>query len=315
MSVQRVRITEVSPRDGLQNEPGIIPTAQKIELIRRLCRAGVDEVEVTSFVSPRWVPQLADAAEVCDALAREAPGGVVLSALVPNERGLQGVLDANARADRMLISKVSVFTAASETFCQRNTNGSIAETIQRFAPVVHRAHGCGLRVRGYVSCIVACPFEGPIAPRAVVAVACRLLDLGVDELDLGDTIGAAVPGSIRAVLETAPPAFHLADAERFTLHLHDTFGQAAACVRTALDMGVRSFDGSVAGLGGCPYAGTPGPNGKRAPGNISTQTLVRTIREAGYTTGASLDTLEDAGLYAQEIVGTPRRQTAAEGAA
>lgn len=305
---EHVRITDVGPRDGLQNEPGVIPTAEKAELVRLLCGTGVDEVEVTSFVSPKWVPQLGDAAELLNQLRPIAESGVpLLSALVPNERGMQGALEANVRAGRRQVGKVAVFTAASETFCKRNINTSIDESIQRFIPVVQQAKQAGLRIRGYVSCVIACPFEGPIAPQAVIDVSNKLWDIGIDELDLGDTIGAGRPESIASLLQAITRHHTVTNPETFTLHLHDTFGRAADCVKAALDLGVRSFDGAVAGLGGCPYASTPG---KRAPGNISTETLVRTIHDAGYQTNVNLDKLEEAGRFAMKIVGEARRRAA-----
>ncbi len=312
--MERVRITDVSPRDGLQNEPGIIPTTDKVELIRRLCLTGVDEVEVTSFVSPKWVPQLADAQEVCASLSPLPPGGrigghPVFSVLVPNEKGMASALDVNAR--RHVLSKVSVFTAASETFSKKNTNATIAETLERFVPVMEVAHDESLPVRAYISCVIACPFEGPISPAAVAHVARQLVDLGADEIDLGDTIGAGTPDTIRAML--AAVRAELGDswlpAHRLTLHLHDTFGRAADCVNAALDFGVRSFDGSVAGLGGCPYASTPG---KRAPGNISTELLVQTIHNAGYTTGVDTARLAEAADFARSIVAASRSTRAEE---
>lgn len=232
----------------------------------------------------------------------------VFSALVPNERGLQGALDVNKVARGRLISKVSVFTAASETFSKRNTNATIAETLDRFHPVVVGAKREGLLVRGYVSCVIACPFEGPIAPEAVVDVSKRLFDLGVDEIDLGDTIGAGTPETITTLLKTYERTLPMRGAGvPVTVHLHDTFGRAADCVKTALELGIRSFDGSVAGLGGCPYASTPG---KQAPGNISTELLVRTIHGAGYQTGVDLAKLEDAAAYAREIVSKSRLRAA-----
>jgi hydroxymethylglutaryl-CoA lyase len=513
---ERVRITDVSPRDGLQNEPGVIPAGEKVRLVGAVMGCGVDEVEVTSFVSPRWVPQLGDAAEVMAGVAglpsrreglgvgertsmgtggknpplappsgrgtgslpsrREGLGvgdggrwrppprereallkaqalrkaetgperalwaalrqrefmqlkfrrqhaigpfivdffcqerllaveldgrshetaearrhdaertryleslgiavlrfsdddavrqtegvakrireiawgrpalggvrgagewewaeenpplappsgrgtdanpplgrpsgrGIVLSALVPNEKGLEGVLKVNAAAaggdvarGGPLIGKVSVFAAASETFSQRNTNGSIDEVIGRFGPVVERAHGAGLRVRGYVSTVIACPFEGAIEPGVVARVARKLIEVGVDEIDLGDTIGAGTAGSVGAMLEAVRGEVGSAwwDAEKLTLHLHDTFGRAPECVVEALRRGVRSFDGSVAGLGGCPYASVPG---RRAPGNISTEVLVRTVHGAGYVTGVDEERLARAAEVAREIVG------------
>lgn len=321
---ERVRITDVSPRDGLQNEPGLIATSDKVRLIRLLAATGVDEIEATSFVSPKWVPQLGDAAVVLKALAADAPPRTagagappVLSALVPNERGLEAALAANAAAGKLLISKVSVFTAASETFARRNTNASIAETLDRFKPVLTQAHRSGLVVRGYLSCAVACPFEGPIAPAVVADWSGRLLDLGVDELDLGDTIGAGTADTTRAMLDAVgrvcPPS---GERVPVTLHLHDTFGHAAESVRAALDMGVRSFDGSVAGLGGCPYASKTLPDGSvlRAPGNISTELLVRTIHAAGFTTGVSLAALDHAAAQARLIVATARAMAGGSGA-
>jgi len=304
---ERVRITDVAPRDGLQNEPGFVPTASKAELVRALSGAGVREVEVTSFVRPEWVPQLGDAAALCDLLAGHKPEGVRYSALVPNEKGLEGVLAANERAGMKLIDKVSVFTAASETFSRKNTNGSIAETIERFRPVVAGAQRNGLAVRGYVSCVVACPFEGPIEPFAVAAVATRLADLGVDEIDLGDTIGAGTGATFGRVLSTTLQALDEAhewtDASRVTVHLHDTHGLAAECVRVALELGVRSFDGSVAGLGGCPFASTPE---RRAPGNISTELLVREVERAGLRHEVDMDALGAAAEMARRLVSESR---------
>ncbi len=312
-----VRITDVSPRDGLQNEPGVIPTERKVRLIELLSRTGANEIEITSFVSPKWVPQLGDAEEVVagvlelmprvrgDAHPPLPPGEgqgrgafPLLSALVPNIRGLERVLALNERAGFPLIGKVSVFTAASETFSQRNTNATIAQTIERFRPVVDAAIDADLDIRGYISCAIACPFEGAIAPLKVLEVARMLDTIGIDEIDLGDTIGVAYPADIAALLS----AFTDFPGD-LTLHLHDTFGRAADCVRTALEMGVRSFDGSVAGLGGCPYASTPG---NRAPGNIATELLNRTIRDAGYATNIDADALAEAAAYANRIVAESR---------
>ncbi|MEM1166323.1 MAG: hydroxymethylglutaryl-CoA lyase [Planctomycetota bacterium] len=282
----RVRITDVSPRDGLQNEPigdhGPIPTERKADLVRAAAATSVDEVELTSFVSPKWVPQLGDAAHLCALIADEARAWTCTrSALVPNERGLDALLEANARAGFPLINKLSVFTAASETFSRRNTNATIDETLERFEPVARRAADAGLALRGYISCAVACPFEGPIEPEAVARVAASLAALGIHDIDLGDTIGKATPDSITAVINTV--AAHLgppgdADDPRLTIHLHDTFGGAAACVEAAIALGVRSFDAAFGGLGGCPYAST---DTTRAPGNIAMRTLLDTIEHAG----------------------------------
>jgi len=309
----RVRITDVSPRDGLQNEEAIIPVADKVRLVTMLCQAGVDEIEVTSFVSPKWVPQLGDAAEVLRAVVASPspqagqPRRGQLSALVPNARGFEAAEALAAELGRWPVQKLSVFTAASETFNQKNTNASIAESIERFRPVIAGARSAGLRVRGYISCVIACPFEGPIAVDQVASVARLLEELGVDEIDLGDTIGTGDAHSTRAMLdavvyELGPQWLGVDDAgePRLTLHLHDTFGRAVDCVRAALDVGVRSFDGAVGGLGGCPYASTPQ---KRAPGNINTLALVRAVHAAGFTTGVNEDALIDAAHFALKVVG------------
>lgn len=283
---EHVRITDVAPRDGLQNEAGFVPTERKAALVRALAASGVDEVEVTSFVSPRWVPQLGDAAELCGILSADKPTGIIYSSLVPNERGMETLLEVNQAAGRRLIDKVSVFTAASETFSQKNTNASISETIDRFRRVIAMAKEGGLVTRGYVSCIVDCPFEGPVEPFTVASVAGRLADLGVDEIDLGDTTGTGTPESIGRVTSTAlqylDESHDWSDASKFTLHLHDTHGRAAGCVRVALELGVRSFDGAAGGLGGCPFAST---EHARAPGNISTATLLDAIEAAGLIHG------------------------------
>lgn len=289
--METVRITDVAPRDGLQNEPDPIPTEAKIRMVEHLVASGVAEVEVSSFVSARWIPQLADAAAVFDGLRGLDRGGTVFSALVPNEKGLGQALAVNAGGDRRMIDKVSVFTAASDTFSKKNTNATIVETIERFRPMMVTAHAEGLPVRGYVSCVIACPFEGAIAPERVADVCGLLLDLGVDELDLGDTIGAGTPESLTPLLEKLYQRLGETVMQRATLHLHDTNGRAVDCVRLALDAGMRSFDGAAGGLGGCPYASTPG---KRAPGNIATQALVRAIEDAGFATGVDVAALDRA---------------------
>jgi hydroxymethylglutaryl-CoA lyase len=319
----RVRITDVSPRDGLQNEPGVIDTAEKIHLVEMLASTGVDEVEITSFVNPSWVPQLADAADVAEGVrtfvegvrmvtgvipregARdEARGGLpVFSVLVPNERGFDAALEVHERG---LDLKAAMFTAASETFSRRNTNASIDETLERFRPIVPRAIEAGMPMRFYVSCAVACPYEGPVSPAQVAAVSAELLDLVPDgaergrvDLDLGDTIGVAHPDDIAALLGAMTDRLGDGVLGQTTLHLHDTHGRAAACVKTALGLGVRSFDGSVAGLGGCPFAST---DGARAPGNIATETLVSAVHEAGHETGVDLDLLREAAAHARRLV-------------
>ena len=253
MKTERVRIVEVGPRDGLQNEARPVPTEVKIAFVDGLSGAGFDEIEVSSFVSPKWIPQLADA-EAVFAGIRRAPG-VIYMALVPNLEGLE-----RARAAR--VDKIAVFTAASETFSRKNTNASIAETLERFRPVVARAD---VPVRGYISTAFHCPFEGPIAPEQVLPVARALLELGCAELSIGDTIGKATPEEVTRLLElllspALPPNI-------LAVHLHDTFGNAVANARAAHRMGIRVFDASAGGIGGCPYA--PG-----APGNVATEALV-----------------------------------------
>ncbi len=304
-----IRITEVSPRDGLQNEPARVPTDRKADLVRACAATGADEIEITSFVSPKWIPQLGDAAELCALLAEDKPGHTVYSALVPNDKGMQRLLEANeaARAAGFdtLIDKASVFTAASESFSQKNTNASIAEAIERFRPVQQMTADAGLRLRAYISCVIACPFEGPIEPAAVAEVAARLVELGADEIDLGDTIGAGDPETTAAMLEyvraeIGPEWF---TPDRLTLHLHDTFARAADCVRAALTLGVRSFDASAAGLGGCPYAGT---RDNPAPGNIATSTLMRTLEQAGYETNLDHAHLKQAETLANTIINEAR---------
>jgi hydroxymethylglutaryl-CoA lyase len=315
-----IRITDVSPRDGLQNEQAAIPTADKVRLVRTLIPAGLDEIEVSSFVSANWVPQLGDAAEVFAELAGDelgagsAGGGhraaPILSALVPNEKGMQAALEVNSRAGRRMVSKVAVFTAASETFSHRNTNGSIAETLKRFEPVVAAAKQHGLLVRGYVSCAIECPFEGKIAPAKVAQVAQALHDMGCDEIDLADTIGAGEPETITLLMHAMLARFGDPLFDFTTLHLHDTYGRAAECIAEALAIGVRSFDGAAGGLGGCPYASK---NGKRAPGNISTELLVQTVLDAGFESRVHLPQLREAARVACEIAGRGERTATSKG--
>lgn len=311
--METIRVIDVAPRDGLQNEPGLVALDDKLRLIRLLAASGVDEVELTSFVSPKWVPQLADAAALCDALANDAPkpANLTYSVLVPNDKGMLQAIEANHKAGRRLIDKVSVFTAASQTFSRKNTNASIEASLERFRPVLAMAKSHSLQVRGYVSCAIACPFEGAIDPGAVASVAGRLADLGIDEISLGDTIGAGTPDTVVSMLGAVRgslPASWARDVGRINLHLHDTFGRAAACVEAALAQGIRSFDGSVAGLGGCPYASTPD---RRAPGNIDTMLLLRTIRTAGYSARVDTTKLDDAARFARSIVAAARAASGA----
>lgn len=292
---QRVRIVEVGPRDGLQNEPAPVPVAVKLELIRRLAAAGLRDIEATAFVSPRWVPQMADHAELMARLAAEPLPGVNLPVLVPNLRGMEAALAAGAR-------EVAVFAAASERFSQKNINCSIAESLARFEPVLALAAQHGVRVRGYVSCVLGCPYEGAIAPAAVAEVAAVLRDMGCYEISLGDTIGIGTPGGTQAMLAAVMarvPAAQLAG------HFHDTRGMAAANVYAALQMGVATFDSSVAGLGGCPYA--PG-----ASGNLATEDLVWLLHGLGIDTGVDLDALAEAGRYICAQLGIETRSRVAQ---
>jgi hydroxymethylglutaryl-CoA lyase len=298
---QYVRLTDVSPRDGLQNERGIVPTEEKVELIRLLAAAGVDEIEATSFVSPRWIPQLADAEEVLGELKssplhRPPPA---LSVLVPNRKGYERALGIH-EPDFPL--KIAVFTAASETFSKKNTNATVEETIERFREFVPEAIEHGMLVRCYISCAIGCPYEGDIDPRRVRTVADSLRGLAPDpcwekgqiELDLGDTNGVGDSVRTRRLLE----AFEPEERRRLTLHFHDTFGRAGECVREALGMGVLSFDGAVAGLGGCPYAGT---EDEPAPGNVSTERVALVAEAEGFDIGVDIEKLRKAGERARQI--------------
>lgn len=281
-----IRLTEVGPRDGLQNEERIIPTSDKIALVDALSKTGVAEIEVTSFVSPKWVPQLADAAEVFSGIWRRP--GVVYSALVPNMRGLEAALKAG-------VDKVSVFTAASETFSRKNTNVGITESLERIRPVVAEAKRQERFVRGYISCVVECPYEGAIAPARVAEIAGRLLDLGVDEIDLGETIGVAVPVEIARLYDALGK---FVSPDKTTLHMHDTRGTGLACILAAIEIGVRSFDCSIGGLGGCPYA--PG-----AAGNIATEDVVYGLGRSGLTVKVDMDRLIEAGRLIGRVLGRP----------
>lgn len=267
-----VTIYEVGPRDGLQNEKEIVPTADKIALIDLLSDAGFRKIEATSFVSPKWVPQMADASEVMAGI-RRLPG-VTYGVLTPNMKGFEAALAAGA-------DEVAIFASASETFSQKNINCSIEESFARFAPVLEAARVAGLPVRGYVSCVVACPYEGPIAPAAVRAVAERLMDAGCREVSLGDTIGAGVPETIAAMLQEV---MRVIPAERLAGHYHDTGNRALANVEASLALGLRTFDSAVGGLGGCPYA--PG-----AKGNVATGALVDLLHARGFETGIDREKL------------------------
>jgi hydroxymethylglutaryl-CoA lyase len=264
-----VKIVEVGPRDGLQNEAAQVPTEIKIELIDRLAEAGLPAVEATAFVSPEWVPQMADNARVFAGI-RKKPG-VAYPVLVPNLKGFEAARAAGA-------AEIAVFGAASETFSRKNINCSIAESLERFAPVVKAARANKMRVRGYISCAAGCPYEGEVKPQAVAALAEELYKMGCYEISLGDTIGVGTPGRIRAMIEAVAKRVPIG---RLAGHYHDTYGQALANIYASLEAGVRTFDSSVAGLGGCPYA-------RGATGNVATEDVVYMLDGLGIETGVDL---------------------------
>lgn len=270
---ERVEIFEVGPRDGLQNEVRLIPVAEKIALVDALSRLGFRRIEVTSFVSPKWVPQMADAGAVMAGITRRP--GIRYAALAPNLKGFDAAVAA--RAD-----EVAIFGAASEAFSQANINASIAESLARFAPVVAAAQAIGMPVRGYVSCVIACPYAGDIAPEAVARVAAGLLAMGCYEISLGDTIGAGRPQTVARMLAAVST---VVPVDRLAGHFHDTGGHALANIDAALDHGLRVFDAAIGGLGGCPYA--PG-----APGNVATEDVARHLAARGFETGLDLDALD-----------------------
>ena len=272
----RLRIVEVGPRDGLQNEARAVPTAAKIELINRLADAGLAAIEATAFVSPRWVPQMADSAQVMAGVRRKP--GVAYPVLVPNLQGFEAAAAAGAE-------EIAVFGAASESFSRRNINCSIAESLARFEPVARAAKARGMRVRGYISCIAGCPYEGEVAPAAVASVAERLVAMGCYEISLGDTIGIGTPGTIQAMLRAVAERVPM---NRLAVHLHDTYGQALVNIYAALELGIAVVDSSVAGLGGCPYA-------KGASGNVATDDVVYMLNGLGIETGIDLEQLAAAG--------------------
>ncbi|CCD01341.1 hydroxymethylglutaryl-CoA lyase (plasmid) [Azospirillum baldaniorum] len=281
-----VRMVEVGPRDGLQNEKQIVPTAVKIGLVDRLTDAGLTAIEAGSFVSPKWVPQMADTPDVFAGIRRKE--GVRYVALTPNAKGLEGALAA--RAD-----EVAVFAAASESFSQKNINCSIAESLDRFVPVLEQAKAQGVPVRGYVSCVLGCPYEGEIAPAAVAEVAGRLLAMGCYEVSLGDTIGTGTPSKAQAMIAAVAKRVPM---ERLAVHFHDTYGQALANILATLEMGVAVVDSSVAGLGGCPYA-------KGASGNVASEDVLYMLNGLGVATGVDLDRLVAAGAYISDAIGRP----------
>jgi hydroxymethylglutaryl-CoA lyase len=275
---QKVKIVEVGPRDGLQNEKQLVPAAAKVELIDRLGMAGLKAIEATAFVSPKWVPQMGDAAEVMASLPRRH--GVSYPVLVPNLKGFEQALAAGAE-------EIAVFAAASEAFSQKNINCSIAESLERFRPVMEAARQNGIRVRGYVSCVVGCPYQGAVPPAAVAEVAARLAEMGCYEISLGDTIGVGTPAAVQRMLDEVAL---LVPVERLAGHYHDTYGMALANIYASLERGVAVFDASVAGLGGCPYAAG-------ASGNVATEDVVYLMNGLGLETGIDLDRLVDAGAW------------------
>ena len=287
----RVKLVEVGPRDGLQNEKHMVPAAIKIELVHRLQAAGLTEIEVTSFVSPKWVPQMADNTQVMAGLKRQS--GVRYSVLTPNLQGFAAALPT--RPDEIV-----VFASASEAFSQKNINCSIAESIERFAPVVAAARAAGIAVRGAMSCTVGCPYEGEVAPERVSYLAALMKGIGVQHVGVADTIGVGTPLKVQRAVEAALKHYDLNDVSG---HFHDTYGQALANTLMCLQMGVWQFDTSVAGLGGCPYA-------KGATGNVATEDVVYLLQGMDIETGIDLNQLIDAGQFISDFLGRPTNSRA-----
>jgi hydroxymethylglutaryl-CoA lyase len=282
----RVQLIDVGPRDGLQNEKQPVPASVKVELVHRLQAAGLQEIEVTSFVSPKWVPQMADNAEVMAGITRLP--NVRYSVLTPNLQGFQAAVASKP-------DEIVVFGAASEAFSQKNINCSIAESIERFAPVVEAALAAGMAVRGAMSCTVGCPYEGDIAPERVAYLAGLMKQIGVQRVDVADTIGVGTPLKVQHAIEATLMHF---DVAHVSGHFHDTYGQALSNTLAALQMGVWNFQSSVAGLGGCPYA-------KGATGNVATEDVVYMLHGMGIETGIDLDALIDAGAFISDFLGRP----------
>ena len=283
----RVKLVDVGPRDGLQNEKQTVPAAIKIELVQRLQEAGLREIEVTSFVSPKWVPQMADNREVMAGIVRRP--GVRYSVLTPN---LQGFEAAVAAPRAQWPDEIVVFAAASESFSQRNINCSIAQSMERFRPVVQAARDKGIYVRGAMSCVVGCPIEGAVAPRQVAQLAALMKDIGVQHVGVADTIGVGTPTKVQRALEATLQHYGINDVSG---HFHDTYGQALANTLASMEMGVWQFDASVAGLGGCPFA-------KGATGNVATEDVVYLLHGMGIETGIDLDKLIDAGMFISDYL-------------
>ncbi|ESO83136.1 hypothetical protein LOTGIDRAFT_222853 [Lottia gigantea] len=281
-----VKIVEVGPRDGLQNEKDIVPSKIKVELINKLSESGLPVIEVTSFVSPKWVPQMGDHKEVLAEIQRKP--NVVYSALTPNLKGFKSAVESN-------VSEVAIFGAASESFSKKNINCSIDESIERFRVVTEAAKDRNIPVRGYVSCVMGCPYEGDVQPQKVAEVAKKLYELGCYEISLGDTIGVGTPGLVRELISTVSKQVPV---DRLAIHCHDTYGQALANIFAALQMGVSVVDSSVSGLGGCPYA-------KGASGNVSTEDVVYLMNGLSIKTGVNLPKLIEAGHFISSYLGRP----------
>ena len=288
---KKVKIVEVGPRDGLQNEKEFVPIETKVELINQLSNAGFPNIEAASFVSPKWIPQMAGSAEVMATIARKS--GIIYSALTPNMKGYEDALAAKT-------DEIVIFSAASEVFAQKNINCSIAESVERFIPVVNAAKRDGIRVRGSISCSFGCPYQGLVEPRQVAEVVKRMMDLGCDEIDIADTIGVGTPGEVAAVFEEI---LAFAPKELFSGHFHDTYGQSLANIYAAMEMGISIFHSSIAGLGGCPYA-------KGATGNVATEDVLYMLKGLSIETGIDFDAAINAGEYITKKIGRPNASRA-----
>ncbi|KAG9288644.1 hypothetical protein G9A89_006745 [Geosiphon pyriformis] len=289
---KQVKVVEVGPRDGLQNEKQLVSTDIKVQLINRLAKTGLRAIEATSFVSPKWVPQMADASQVLSRIINLPH--IRYSVLTPNLRGLENAITAG-------IKEVAIFGAASETFSQKNINCSIDESLERFRLVMDRATGENILVRGYISCVLGCPYEGPVAPEAVAHTAEKMYKMGCYEISLGDTIGVGTPGSMAKMIAAVR---RVVPVDKLALHCHDTYGQALANIHCALELGVRVFDSSVSGLGGCPFA-------KGATGNVATEDLVYMLDGMEYETGINLKELVSVGNFISEKLGRKNASKAA----
>ena len=288
---KKVKIVEVGPRDGLQNEKEFVPIEIKVELINQLSNAGFPNIEAASFVSPKWIPQMAGSAEVMATIARKSD--IIYSALTPNMKGYEDALAAKT-------DEIVIFSAASEAFAQKNINCSIAESVERFIPVVNAAKRDGIRVRGSISCSFGCPYQGLVEPSQVAEVVKRMMDLGCDEIDIADTIGVGTPGQVAAVFEEI---LAFAPKELFSGHFHDTYGQSLANIYAAMEMGISIFHSSIAGLGGCPYA-------KGATGNVATEDVLYMLKGLSIETGIDFDAAVNIGEYITKKIGRPNASRA-----